>query len=123
LAVWNGMAESDQLNALVARTSLNWTDAALLRALSRYLRQIGISYSQRYIAAVLVKQAEAASALVALFKALHDPNASDRGARAEAARGDIAAALDAMASLDEDRIIRRFHNLIEASLRTNAFQR
>ncbi|MBE0580915.1 NAD-glutamate dehydrogenase [Devosia sp.] len=123
LAVWSGLTESDQLNALVTRTSLGWNDAALLRALSRYLRQIGISYSQRYIANVLVKQAEAASALVALFEALHDPRQTDREASAEAARQRIAVALDAMASLDEDTIIRRFLNLVEASVRTNAFQR
>ncbi|HEV7344693.1 MAG TPA: NAD-glutamate dehydrogenase [Devosia sp.] len=123
LAVWNGQAESDQINALVSATPLEWTDAALLRALSRYLRQIGVSYSQRYIANVLVKQSEAAAALVALFKALHDPQETDREASAEAARERIARALDAMASLDEDTIIRRFLNLIEASVRTNAFQR
>ena len=123
LAVWDGLAESDQLNALVTRTKLGWNDAALLRALARYLRQIGISYSQRYIAHVLVKQAEAAAALVALFQALHDPKQTDREASAEGARERIAAALDAMASLDEDTIIRRFLNLVEASVRTNAFQR
>ncbi len=123
LAVWDGLAESDQLNTLVSRTALGWTDAALLRALARYLRQVGISYSQRYIAAVLVKQAEAAAALVALFNALHDPDEADREAAAEAARGRIAAALDAMASLDEDTIVRRFQNLVEAAVRTNAFQR
>lgn len=122
LAVWDGLAESDQLNTLVSRTELAWTDAALLRALSRYLRQVGTSYSQRYIAAVLVKQAEAASALVALFNALHDPAEADRKMAADTARGRIAAALDAMASLDEDTIVRRFQNLVEASVRTNAFQ-
>ncbi|GLQ10196.1 NAD-glutamate dehydrogenase [Devosia yakushimensis] len=123
LAVWHGEAESDQLNALVSRTSLAWHDVALLRALSRYVRQIGISYSQRYIANVLVKQAGAATALIALFNALHDPRANEREVAAEQAREDIAAALDAMASLDEDTIVRRFLNLMEASVRTNAFQR
>src|SRR5690606_33456977 len=113
----------DRLNTLVTRTTLGWTDAALLRALSRYLRQIGISYSQRYIADVLVKQSAAAAALVALFDALHNPAEPDRDASAAAARQAIAAALDAMASLDEDTIVRRFHNLVEAALRTNAFQR
>jgi glutamate dehydrogenase len=123
LAVWDGLAESDQINTLVTQTTLDWREASLLRALSRYLRQIGISYSQRYIASVLVKQAEAAVALTALFNALHDPQERDREARAEAARERIVAALDTMASLDEDRIVRRFVNLIEASVRTNAFQR
>ncbi len=123
LAVWDRLAESDQLNALVSRTELAWNDAALLRALARYLRQIGISYSQRYIANVLVNQSGAAAALVALFNALHNPAELDRQASAEAARQRVAAALDAMASLDEDTIIRRFLNLVEASVRTNAYQR
>ncbi|WP_224701806.1 NAD-glutamate dehydrogenase [Devosia aquimaris] len=123
LAVWNGLGESDQLNTLVARTSLGWTDAALLRALSRYLRQIGISYSQRYIAQVLVTQKDAAEALVALFDALHNPTMVDATVAADAARARVMTALDAMASLDEDTIIRRFLNLVDASVRTNAYQR
>ncbi|MGV8832773.1 MAG: NAD-glutamate dehydrogenase [Devosia sp.] len=123
LAVWDGLAESDQLNTLVARTGLGWNDAALLRALSRYLRQVGISYSQRYIAQVLVNQSAAAAALVTLFNALHDPEATDREAKAEGARARIDAALEAMASLDEDTIVRRFFNLMESTVRTNAFQR
>ncbi len=123
LAVWDGRAESDQLNTLVSQTGLDWTEVALLRALARYLRQIGISYSQRYIAQVLVKQSAAATALVALFKALHDPHVTKREAKAEAARGQLDAALEAMESLDEDTIVRRFQNLVEASVRTNAFQR
>ena len=123
LAVWDGLAESDGLNALVTKAGLAWDDAALLRAFSRYLRQVGVSYSQRYIAQVLVTQSGAAAALVALFRALHDPHAVDRETAATAARDTIAAALDAMASLDEDRIVRRFLNLVDSALRTNAFQR
>jgi NAD-specific glutamate dehydrogenase len=123
LAVWSGEAESDQLNSLVTLAGLDWTDAALLRALSRYLRQVGTSYSQRYIAQVLVTQRRAADGLVALFTALHDPAQEDREAAADAARQAIAAALETISSLDEDTIVRRFQNLIEAVLRTNEWQR
>ncbi|WP_375449468.1 NAD-glutamate dehydrogenase [uncultured Devosia sp.] len=119
LAVWEGRAESDGLNALVLSAGLGWQDAALLRALSRYLRQIGISYSQRYIASVLVTQSAAAAALIGLFNARLNPV---RTGNAEAARADIAAALEAMASLDEDTIVRRFLNLVESATRTNAWQ-
>src|SRR5690606_37761887 len=100
-----------------------WSEAALLRALSRYLRQVGTSYSQRYIAQVMVSQNGAARALVALFAALHDPAATDREAAADAARADTARELEQISSLDEDTIVRRFQNLIEASVRTNAWQR
>ncbi len=122
-AVWRGQAESDQLNSLVTLAGLDWNEAALLRALSRYLRQIGVSYSQRYLARVLVTQRVAAVALVALFEALHRPALSDGAQKAEAARATIAAELEAISSLDEDNIVRRFQNLIEASLRTNGWQR
>ncbi|MCP8884176.1 NAD-glutamate dehydrogenase [Devosia sp. XJ19-1] len=123
LAVWAGHAESDQLNTLVTLAGLEWGDAALLRALSRYLRQVGTSYSQRYVAQVMVTQNQAARGLVALFAALHDPALVEREAAAEAARGTIAAQLELISSLDEDTIVRRFQNLIEASVRTNAWQR
>ncbi|OAM79283.1 NAD-glutamate dehydrogenase [Devosia elaeis] len=122
-AVWRGDAESDQLNSLVTLAGLDWNEAALLRALSRYLRQIGISYSQRYLARVLVTQKRAAQALVALFEALHNPALPDGAQRAEAARAAIAVELEQISSLDEDNIVRRFQNLIEAALRTNAWQR
>ncbi|GAB5428404.1 MAG: NAD-glutamate dehydrogenase [Devosia indica] len=123
LAVWMGQAESDQLNALVTLADLEWSDGALLRALSRYLRQVGTSHSQRYIARAMVTQRSAAQALVALFAALHDPEVIDRAQAAEDARAAIVAALDQITSLDEDTIVRRFWNLIEASVRTNAWQR
>ncbi|MHA6298035.1 NAD-glutamate dehydrogenase [Devosia sp. CAU 1758] len=122
LAVWAGEAESDQLNSLVTLAGLGWRDAALLRALSRYLRQVGTSYSQRYIAQVMVTQSAAARGLIDLFAALHDPSVDDREGVADAARAAIAGQLDQISSLDEDTIVRRFQNLIEASLRTNAWQ-
>ncbi|WP_297106163.1 NAD-glutamate dehydrogenase [uncultured Devosia sp.] len=123
LAVWMGEAESDQLNSLVTLAGLDWSEAALLRALSRYLRQVGTSHSQRYIAQAMVTQKAAARALVSLFAALHNPQLADHDEAAAVARADIAAALDQITSLDEDTIVRRFQNLIEASMRTNAWQR
>ncbi|NMA98183.1 MAG: NAD-glutamate dehydrogenase, partial [Phyllobacteriaceae bacterium] len=119
-AVWREEAESDQLNSLVTLAGLDWSQAALLRAVSRYLRQVGTSYSQRYITQVLVNQRTAASALVRLFDALHNPDSTED---ADAARAEIAGELERISSLDEDTIIRRFQNLIEAVVRTNEYQR
>ncbi|MEO5806073.1 NAD-glutamate dehydrogenase [Devosia sp.] len=123
LAVWDGQAESDGFNALILKADLSWDDAALLRALARYLRQLNISYGHRYLAQVMVAQPAAATALVSLFHALHNPEVDDRETVAQAARDSLAAVLDAVTSLDEDTIIRRFLNLIDASVRTNAYQR
>jgi len=124
LAVWQGAAESDGLNQLTARAALSWIDVELLRALTKYLKQIGIPFSRDYLVGVLTAHADVASALVTLFHAENDPTfTGDRAAAADAARATIAAALEATASIDEDRIIRRYLNLTEAVVRTNAYQR
>ena len=121
-AVWHGEAENDGFNALCLCAGLDWSEAALIRALARYLRQLGSSYSQRYLAAVLVTQSEAARSIVDLFNARFDPAAHDPKAEA-AARAAILAAREASTSLDEDRILEKFANLVDAALRTNYFQR
>lgn len=124
LAVWQDAAESDALNQLTASVGLDWTDVEILRALTRYLRQIGIAFSASYLMAVLNAHADVALCLVRLFHALNGPGfQGDRDAEARIAREALAAALEATQSLDEDRIIRRYINLVEAVVRTNAFQR
>jgi glutamate dehydrogenase len=124
LAVWRGEAESDGFNRLTLRGGLDWTQVAILRAYMRYLRQIGIPYSRVYLATVLAGQPKAARALIALFDALLNPAfAGSREKAADTARAAISAALDRTTSLDEERILRRLFNLVEATLRTNAYQR
>jgi glutamate dehydrogenase len=124
LAVWSGQAESDGFNQLTLRAGLDWTEIAILRAYMRYLRQIGIPYSRAYLATVLAGQPDAAKALIALFDALLDPAfAGARDKAADTARAAISKALDKTGSLDEERIVKRLHNLVESTLRTNAFQR
>ncbi|HUV31939.1 MAG TPA: NAD-glutamate dehydrogenase domain-containing protein, partial [Devosiaceae bacterium] len=123
-AVWTGDAESDAFNRLTLAAGLQWDDVALIRAHGRYFRQIGTAYSQNYLATCLSGYPEIARALVGLFYARHDPSfAGDREAAEEAARQAISTALEAIASIDDDRIVRRFLNLADAALRTNYFQR
>ena len=122
LAIFRGVTESDGFNRLVLEAGLGWREAALLRAFGRYLRQIVIPYGQEYLASVLAGHPEIAGRLVALFYARFDPApAGDRPA-AEAIRGEIENGLREVSSLEEDRILRRFLNLIEACVRTNFFQ-
>jgi glutamate dehydrogenase len=120
MAVWYGLAENDGLNGLTITAGLAWRDVALLRTVSRYIRQAGTSYSQDYMAATLVAHGELALALVELFHSRLAPGPG--GAAPETWQAKIAAGLDAVQSLDEDRIIRRFANVITAIVRTNFFQ-
>jgi len=124
LAVWGGRAENDSFNQLIATADLDWQDAALLRALARYLRQVGTTYSQSYLAATLAAHPTAAAALTGLFHLRLDPSMPEDIEDIETDyRADIARALDATTSLDEDRILRHFLNLVDAIVRTNHYQR
>ncbi|GAA1263791.1 NAD-glutamate dehydrogenase [Sphaerisporangium rubeum] len=123
-ALWRGEIESDGFNALVPAAGLTWRQAEILRVYAKYLRQTGTAFSQRYIEKALVGNLRVAGLLVRLFEARLDPARSPelRGDVGDALREEILAALDDVASLDEDRILRAFLELITATLRTNAFQ-
>ncbi len=125
-AVLRGEAENDGFNALVLDTGLAWRDVALARALARYLRQAGIAYSQDYLWTTLVGHADVAARIVQLFHTRFDPRLDPepeaRALREEPLRRDIEAALAEVSSLDEDRILRRFVNLVDAAIRTTFYQ-
>ncbi len=126
MAVWNGQAENDGYNALVLNQGFGWRDVAMLRAYGKYLRQVGVGFSQTYMAATLVKHGAIATWLVDLFHTRFVTRPT-RGATYNKARensilSQIENALGDVSSLDEDRIIRHFSNVITVSLRTNFYQ-
>ena len=86
-----------------------------------YLRQAGFPYSQSHIEAVLLDNTGTARSLVALFEAVFDPDSAIRGFDAKAAARAVAADIDALTSLDTDRVLRAFAALIKATLRTNFY--
>ena len=118
-AAWRGDAESDRFSALVLRAGLDWREAAVLRAYSRYVRQLGGLFGPNYMANTLVAHPEVAQALMALFRARFDP-AGDGAAEAERAR--VGELIDQVTGLDADRILRSLLALIDATLRTNWFR-
>ncbi len=118
---WHGDAENDGYNRLVLRAHLSWREVAVLRAVARYLRQAGTTFSDQYVEEAIVAHPEIARLLVELFRARFDPAVVDvtaAGLIAERVRAEI----DAVASLDQDRILRQFLAVIDALLRTNYFQ-
>ena len=122
--VWNGEVENDGFNRLVLTAGLAWSEVVVLRAYARYLRQTGIAFSQAYIEGTLARNPEPARLLYELFAARFDPEArAEAPARIAALQARVRAALAAVSSLDEDRILRRYLNLIHYTVRTNYFQR
>ena len=119
-------AESDALNALVMSAGLSWREVSWLRAISRYLQQAGITFSQTYIAGALVANQEIATSLVELFRHRFSPASEldhdERQAGSEEREQAVIDSLEAVESLDHDRILRYFITVIKAIIRTNAFQ-
>lgn len=127
-AVWNGHAESDGFNALVLGAGLTWRQVVVIRTVAKYLRQTQSTFSQDYLENALVQNLPIAAMLVEIFEERFDPTryagaaGSDRAEAEEAVAARIERALDAVKSLDHDRIIRAFLGVIRAALRTNYFQ-
>jgi len=121
VAVLENRAENDAFNQLLVSAALDPDAVVLFRAWFRYLRQIGLSYSLSTAVEALRKVPDVAQGLIALFDARHRPRHRKRDAAVAAAEAAITAGLGRVATIDEDRILRLFHSLIEATLRTNAF--
>ena len=126
MAVVHDRAESDGYNALILRTSLSWREVSTIRALSRYLHQIRAPFSQDYMWETLRRNSAITASLVALFQVRLDPRLAitdtERSARETTLLAEIEEQLKSVASLDEDRILRRFTNLVQATIRTNLWQ-
>jgi glutamate dehydrogenase len=121
-----GDAENDAFNRLVLTAGLPWRDVALLRAYARYLKQIRLGFDLGYIASTLNNHTDIARELTRLFKTrfylarkLTEDDLEDKQQRLEQA---ILTALDDVQVLNEDRILRRYLDLIKATLRTNFYQ-
>ena len=128
-AVWDGHNEIDGFNALVLGAGLTWRQATVLRAYAKYMRQGGTPFAQDYIEDALRINVDITRLLVQLFEARFDPGrdhlAADdeaRVAKVDEIEGRMARALDDVASLDHDRILRSYLTHIRATLRTNYFQ-
>ncbi len=123
LRVWRSEAENDDFNKLVLRAGLDWRAVSMLRAYAKYVRQAGFTFSQAYIESSLAANPNVARQLAELFLERHDPHRSEPiGERGAKRVPKIEAMLDSVASLDEDRILRRLLALILATTRTNFFR-
>ena len=123
-AVLVGEVENDDFNRLVLAARLPAHEIVVLRAYAKYMRQIGFALSQSFIESTLVANAPIARALVELFKLRFDPaQAADSDARAGDKVQEIEAALEQVANLSEDRVLRQYLALTLATTRTNFWRR
>nr|WP_298378422.1 NAD-glutamate dehydrogenase [uncultured Halomonas sp.] len=121
--IWTGEAENDSFNRLIIGANLNWREVAMLRGYARYLKQIRFGLSQRYIANALASHPEITRELVTLFELRLDPEQQERKKETDACLERLNELLDSVASLNDDLLLRRYIELIQATLRTNYYQR
>ncbi|WP_319517920.1 NAD-glutamate dehydrogenase [uncultured Martelella sp.] len=124
IAASAGSVDNDSFNRLVLLAGLNVDQANVLRAYAHYLRQAGLSFTAGYIAQSLCLYPVIARAIFLMFRTAFDPALSDeeRAEGLKSARGTITEGLQGVPNLDDDRILRLFIKLVDATLRTNYFQ-
>jgi len=121
-ALLEGRVEADGFNRLVARAGLAWREAWLLRALFRWLKQVGFAFAQGSVEAALASEPKAARLLVDLFQARFDPAAARNTAEEQRIEAEWSALMDQIEDPDADRILSRLRTVLDAVLRTNFHQ-
>ncbi|MDZ4792607.1 MAG: NAD-glutamate dehydrogenase [Hyphomicrobiales bacterium] len=127
LAIWRGHAANDTFNGLMLNARIDWREAALMRAYGAYLRQTGAPFDLPKQGEILNKHGEIVSDLVEIFHAMFDParglSVDDRKIQAAKLAAWVLVKLEDVPSIEEDRVLRHFLNLIRSTLRTNFYQR
>lgn len=124
LGVWSNFFENDQLNRLTILASLPARAVMALRGYIRYLRLTNLPFSLNYIEQALTDHPQIAQNLLNLFVEKFNPRKSkEKSVSQESLLETIRIQLEAVTSLDQDRILRALLSLIENTLRTNAFQK
>ncbi|AQS35794.1 glutamate dehydrogenase (NAD) [Shewanella psychrophila] len=118
--VWKKQLEDDGFNRLVLATGLSGREVSILRAYAKYMRQIDATFSQAYIEETFTRYPQLADLLVKMFIRKFNPKLKTRTLGKFVEQIDLR--LDDVSSLDDDRIIRRYLDLINATLRTNFYQ-
>ncbi|WP_166261030.1 NAD-glutamate dehydrogenase [Marinobacter salicampi] len=124
--VWYGEAENDSFNRLVLASYFSWRQIAVLRTYARYMRQIRVSNSQTFISNTLVNHVSMAGLLLEFFEVRFNPERYQSEGKSAAAQQKLEiefnAGLDEVENLSEDRVLRLFLELMQATLRTNYYQ-
>ena len=122
-SVWANRLENDGFNRLVLMGGLTGREASILRAYAKYMRQIGVTFSQTYIESTFANYPHIAAKIVNLFSKKFSVKSPASAKTLEKLGLEIYAELENVANLDDDRIIRLYVDMIVATLRTNYFQK
>src|SRR5690554_2790406 len=120
--VWSGDLENDGFNRLVLSAGMSGRHIVILRMFAKYMRQINVTFSQSYIESTFARYPKIAELIIDMFYTKFKPGVKNVEKKLEAINEALQVELNNVASLDDDRIIGRYIDLIKAALRTNFFQ-
>ena len=125
--VWKEILQVGFLNRLVVGVDLSWKQIFMLHAYFRYLYQIGMRYENSYLASILVKYQDITKLIVEIFETKFDPKIKLKIEQRQDKINELSALiverLGNVDDLTEDTIIRRLLGTIQATLRTNYYQK
>jgi glutamate dehydrogenase len=122
--IWHGKIENDSLNKLVLLSGVSARQILILRSYIRYLRQGKINLSLPYLEQAVTDFPAIAKTLIDYFYVRFDPSFKRNRDKEQSALHDLLQqSFSQVKSLDQDRILRSLKKAIEASLRTNFFQK
>ncbi len=119
--IWANDADNDGFNGLVLSANINWREVIILRAYASYMKQTLFPFSQDAIINTLLSYPSITKQLIALFHVHFDPE-HDGTRNGHKLTNEIVACLDEVSNLNDDRILRRFLDFINGTLRTNFYQ-
>ncbi|PKG80929.1 NAD-glutamate dehydrogenase [Colwellia sp. 75C3] len=123
--VWAGNIESDGYNKLLLCAHLDIRQIVIIRAYGKYLRQLGLGYSEEYFQQALIDYPNIVHGLINLFEArfaLSNDSIKQRQAVTEVIKAELMESLSTVIKIDHDRILRNFIAAISATVRTNFYQ-
>jgi len=122
LSVWYGKAENDPFNKLILGAGLAWREISMLRAYAKYLKQLCFGFDHFSIAKTLLEHSKLVKEIVLLFKLRFDPDNACHFKKQQKLQEKILSAVNEVRNLNEDRVLRKYVELIMATLRSNYFQ-
>lgn len=122
LAVWYSKADNDPFNKLILGAGIAWRDIAMLRAYAKYLKQIRFGFSHFAMARTLLEHSGFVKQIVNLFHARFNPEERVSDEKQAELENDILESLNEVSNLNDDRVLRKYVELIMATIRSNYFQ-
>ena len=126
LATWRHHCDNDAFNKLVTAGEFNWRDIIVFRAFAAYFKQTLFTLDGEAIANALLRNLSISALILKWFYIKFDPRKKlsiEQRREGEAKISEeLLSTLDEVASLDDDRVLRRFAEVLQGSLRTNFFQ-